>query len=332
MIWELLFLFFCFFSWWYVPMLICHGHPLPYIILVIVPYTYYSVYNKAERNGSRQWGWLRGLLIWRKARLYFPLDITVQDRAAVEHSLADNTCVFAAHPHGVFNWSVVLTFMFHGGITLLNKKETRSLVYVSVPHHLFYIPIVRDLLLWAGCVDELYVFELLETRRRDLNSKIHLVISPGRDVERLVCDSSRVGYTSVHNENTKQIKKALALGFYVIPVFCKGEDFLYRNLASVKRFRLHSYFQRTTEVCGRPIPNLAFGLYYSPLPLKHSLNICIGFPILARQEDLAPKSEKDKQNRKLYIKNLSLMFYSSLADLHSAYCPTSILKYSRKEV
>lgn len=319
--WELLFFILCYLFWYWIPMKLCHFHILPYVCFVLFPYVCASLMCDGARTGSRQWGWFRSLRVWKHARRYFPLEECNSSAVGMAEVSSMNSCLFVAHPHGVFAWSILFTYMLHGGCNPMFCKP--NTVYVGVAHYLFYVPILRDLLLWSGAVDKRHLLDVVGDPHKI--AKRHIVILPGDSVERLSCDSSNHNLTSVHNERSTIMKDALFVGMGIFPVFCKNEDLLYRNLAS--SYYLKRFYEFTNRWIDRPVPQLAFGAFYSPVPLRVKLQVCTGEPLM-----IHGWRDAGDEKRRMEANRLEGLFYTRFSELYTMHCTKSLLRYTQKNV
>jgi hypothetical protein len=89
--------------------------------------------------------WFRKLDFWRLVRLYFNFKLEVSSKL-----LKGQQYMFVVHPHGVIPWAPLLTFSaHHPGFYARYPSLVRGLIHGVI----FFIPGIRELTSWMGCVD-----------------------------------------------------------------------------------------------------------------------------------------------------------------------------------
>ena len=229
-------------------------HWIPYIFGSLVGYAYLPSYTDgSERTGKRASRWFRRLRIWQL--LHWWMNFNVIDPETDEHK---DIRLYAIHPHGFLPVSAALAFSIPGqfGEIELSGRPDPLLALTGV---LFWIPFLRDIFLWAGCVDaiEEVMIEVLKTRS--------LVVAPGGIREGMLHDHNTLRLYFGHQGFLRAATKA---NVRVVPVFARGENRIWVALhvpgwewirqACTKRFRY-------------PFPML-----FVPFLFPHDLTLFIG--------------------------------------------------------
>jgi hypothetical protein len=169
----------------------------------------------AERTGARASRWFRRLRVWRLLHWWTDFRVEPEVFGVRSHTL------FAVHPHGFLPVSVALAFALvgrEGPIVVMGpigRTETTVDPLVAASSVLFWIPFLRDVCLWAGCVaaDESVMLEALKTRS--------LVVAPGGVGEGTLHDHNKL---RVSFEHVGFLRVARQAGASVQPMFAQGEN------------------------------------------------------------------------------------------------------------
>lgn len=203
-------------------------------------------YDRSERDGSRNWPEFRrrwGRPLWAglqrlyRFRLAQPLPEPGPDAPVL---------LYACHPHGLFALFV--------GLTFLPGRTGRPGVRVAVHHNLMCVPVVRELLLWFGCIDA-----SRDVVRAALQRGESVAVVPGGVYEMgapvLPRSARPAGF----------LRLAAELGVPVVPVVCPAEEtvvWTWRGeWAAVTRLR-----RAMLRVLRYPFPTF-FWLRVAPPPL-----------------------------------------------------------------
>jgi hypothetical protein len=111
--------------------------------------TLYFYLDEGPINGHRTWEKFKSFRIWKYIS---PVRYEFTNKEEIQQ--LDKPCLFIVMPNST-NMPLVYGFGFNGGQMPLPRKKTREktrqCVYL-VPSLLFWIPILRDWLLWSGAV------------------------------------------------------------------------------------------------------------------------------------------------------------------------------------
>jgi len=110
--------------------------------------TLYFYLDDGPMHGRRSWTHFKRLSLWKSVS---PIRFVYTNREAIE--TLQSPCLFVVMPN-LSNMALVYGFGWNGGtvpMPVLRNGQPRSCVYL-LPRLLFYIPFLRDWLLWSGAV------------------------------------------------------------------------------------------------------------------------------------------------------------------------------------
>lgn len=208
---------------------------LVYLLGLAIGAAYYPFYaDGSERTGARASRWFRRMRVWRL--IHWWTDFEIGDGSTIE--VAERT-LFAVHPHGFVPVSVALAFAIvgkGGPIVRLAKGATDSVwrcapspdPLIATTFIVFWIPFLREIFLWAGCIvaDEEVMIEALKTRS--------LVVMPGGIGESTLYDHNKL---RISFEHSGFLRVAEAAGVSVQPMFAQGENRAWVVLPGWRAFR-----------------------------------------------------------------------------------------------
>jgi 1-acyl-sn-glycerol-3-phosphate acyltransferase len=160
---------------------------------------------------------------------------------------------------------------------------------------LFYIPLVRETVIWTGCVDA-----GRKTAKLNLEKGNSLIILPGGEQEQLLTE---YGKEIVYLKRRKGfIKLALQYKVPVVPVYVFGASdlFLTSKLLFGPRYWLMSRFGICIPFCR--------GLYGSLCPLPKKVSIVFGAPVLYEMKGETPTEQEVDAAHNQFMKELELLF------------------------
>ena len=184
-----------------------------------------SYFDGAQLTGARAWPELQQCTaLWQPfvtALIRGPVKVVFETQLDPQRQ-----SIIAAAPHGILSLNHSLYFTDAGGF-LTHFPHPRRDLGASV---IFRIPMFRELLLWAGCVDASKA-----TARKMLQSGKSLFIYPGGEKEQMLTRhqqqrayiGTRKGYARLAVEH----------GVDVIPAYCFGETDLYKVWLPLERLR-----------------------------------------------------------------------------------------------
>lgn len=243
---------------------------MPWISVPLLIAYYTRVYfNRTVQIGlGAPWPWLREHY-WAmdSLRRFFRFKVHLPEELSNPDKMEDNAqFVLCCHPHGVNSeFRVLLDGLLVGENRLLPKvKEWRALA-ASV---LFTLPLVRELVLWSGCIDA-----GRESANKCLDAGYSLIIVPGGEHEQML---TRYGHESVYLKKRKGfVRLALKHKTGLIPAYvfgCVDTFRTYTFLSGLRMWLMKNYYVA--------IPLFA-GEYYLPgAAFKVPLNVVFGPPIV----------------------------------------------------
>ena len=219
--------------------------------------------------------WLQRWSGWNAVTNYFNMSVNVE--VALD---PDGQFIFANHPHGVMSFNHFATMVDSCKFLSKHHRGDRRDLVASV---LFFIPILREILLSLGCVDASQ-----KTAMRQLNSGRSILIFVGGEKEQLM--TSR-GKDCIYLKNRKGfIKLAIQTGVSLVPMYAFGEDECYNTPTEGSMLmRIVHWIQKTFAIV---IP-LVSGRWGTIIPFRTSICVEIGKPIKVAKKPRDQISETD---------------------------------------
>ena len=263
----------------------------PYEATKIILFTTYliSYFDGGQFTVCRKWKWFQYLSIWRYlCKGYFCSKLHFMEKIEKNEQY-----LFVAHPHGIATWNHFLTMT--NGMKFLSHvhNDNRRDLAASV---LFYIPFLRELLLWLGNVDAGF-----KTASKVLNKGISLYIYAGGEFEQILTERGKEIIYVIKRKGF--IRLALKYGVPIIPIFCFGENDLYYTLTN-KYKGIQLYLSKKYHIA---LPPGAGRLYITPIPLRIPLNMCFGKIIRVKKES-KPSDETIECIHNQYIEGIKEVF------------------------
>jgi hypothetical protein len=160
-------------------------------------YFFWILIDPSSKSDGRVWPWFQHLGVWKNICALF-------QGSVVEETKLDNKkqYIFASFPHGAYTAQHVLTMTNGVGFfSNVYSGDRRDLV-ASV---LFFIPVLREMLLWLGCVDA-----SASTAKLNLNKGRSILIFVGGEKEQLLAEPGR--YCIYVKERKGFVKLSLTSG------------------------------------------------------------------------------------------------------------------------
>ena len=238
--------------------------------------TYLAVPYKTEGYASV---WFQKLSIWKYLISYFPGSIAVEELLD-----AQKQYLFCAFPHGCCTVNHGLTMTDACGMLSQIYPGKRRDLAATV---LFFIPIIREILLLWGNVDAGGA-----TAHYNLRRGRSLMIFIGGEKEQLLTKPHQ--HQIVINERKGFIKLSLLYGCPLVPMYCFGENELF--FVSDFLIDIRKYLQSNFHI-GIPICCGVLGTF---IPYKVALNIEMGRPIHVEKiakDNITPQQIDDLHRR-----------------------------------
>ena len=211
--------------------------PVP-AVLCLVAYGYLSYGSMPERRAGRIWLELNKW--WPVSHDYFPVSLKVWDGAtysstpsAAHKAALPSKFIMAMHPHGPFpvSASILMPQIARFGAPL---GDLFASVRFAAASAVFWLPLVRDMYLWLGCI---------EASRRTLTQALSrghsIAILPGGEHEQLLVCPDESPFEDLVLPRDGLLRLALATGTPLIPVFSFGERRSYHSSPFLLKFRLN---------------------------------------------------------------------------------------------
>jgi 2-acylglycerol O-acyltransferase 2 len=246
---------------------------------------YYSAtgFGGAEHTGQREWPafqeWL-GDEAERVLPAWLGSFEVVLDAGGAEFP-ADKRYIFGYAPHGLYPLGAAYLPLTPSFRRLLPGVRPATLTASVV----FQLPLLRDILCWAGCRAVSRA-----TFSRALRERGAVLVVPGGQAElveahRMVPTGGRPAECAVYTRHRGFVRVAAREGAALVPVVALGEVSSLSNVVSLPALQRWTYRR-----LGFPVPFLLAGwLRVTPLPAKTGLRYVVGCPIDPPQ--LAPGEE-----------------------------------------
>jgi len=232
---------------------------LPSTIKGVLLWGYALTYlNPTFKRGGYRSRWFQNLSMWKSVLKYFPARVICDTQLEQTQPY-----IFASFPHGACTAQHLLTMT--DGVNFLSEihqGDRRDLAATI----LFYIPVVRELLLLLGNVDA-----GASTAKFNLEKGRSLLIFVGGEAEQLL---TRPGAHRVYLRKRKGfIRLALKFGTPIVPCYCFGENELYNTtdaFIGLRQWLCHN-FHVGLSIC--------WGRWGTLFPKKVPLSLVLGTPI-----------------------------------------------------
>ena len=274
-------------------------------IFVFVSLIYALVYfaSRGWKDGSRQWPWLRELGIWDRLRSYWFSHSWHQVNGWKDFNRYGEAYIFILHPR-CYGIASFFAFGLHGCHAQKNF-QTDSLL-ITMPTFLFYIPVLSDILQYAGCIKH-----DRECVQRALDHKNSVVWSiPSRSAQIVVMGDPEKRDFSIL-DGTREVRLFDWISQYgqdglgrnkinIVPVFQSGEWDAYYNPRDRLPPWLSSIQDFFREQIGYEFPLVVFGWMGTFVPRKCVLRTIVGTPIPVI-EDLPDGRKKIRSGNDLWV-------------------------------
>eukprot|EP00475_Leptophrys_vorax_P036268 TRINITY_DN6096_c0_g3_i1.p1 TRINITY_DN6096_c0_g3~~TRINITY_DN6096_c0_g3_i1.p1 ORF type:complete len:588 (-),score=129.24 TRINITY_DN6096_c0_g3_i1:290-2032(-) len=257
--------------------------------LAVAGYLYSGTYKGNPHQTGARVGWLRyNGWFWDYTQHYFSFELIGPSNGKLDPA---KKYLFGFHPHGIYPLT-----------TLWSTRGRKWIDHVGpvVPEVLgasvmFFIPILRDLVMSAGC--------------RDVSRKsIELAFNEGKSVLLIPGGEREMRETRPESKEIVLIKRhkgfvrmALMHGAALVPLFSFGE---HQILDNFRQKSMQEWFQKRTMY---GFPHLPYGRWYSPIPNPVPVTMVVGNPI-ELPEIADPSEEEVEKWHKVYFDELVKLF------------------------
>jgi hypothetical protein len=233
-------------------------------ILIILTYLTKLFIDNKYYKGSYDWIDFRKSDLFDPIFEYFSMNSVIDDNY-YQKPKDIKKCIFALHPHGVISFHMFYMLKEGGDFTnLFQKVKTYGLVSSLI----FYIPIIREIAIWLGCV---------ESTKNIITKGYSPIIIPGGIKESIITDPTK---EQIVIEQSKEfIELSIINGLPIIPVYAFGLNKTYSTsniFSKVRTWLAHNFM-----IC---IP-LFWGKYGSFIPYQEKITLVFGKPIYFPQKD-----------------------------------------------
>ncbi len=211
--------------------------------------------------------------IWKWLSRYFTASIVTE--TPLDSSKQFIFCMF---PHGAYSWNHFLTMTDCCGFLSEIYKGPRRDLIASI---LFYIPGLRELCLFLGCVDA-----SPSTAKYNISKGRSIFIYIGGEKEQLMTEPSK---HKIYLSSRKGfVKLALQHGTPLVPMYCYGENECYSEVNLFFGFR--KWLQHQFKI----VVPFVYGRWYTLIPYKVKMTVEIGNPVHVSQVDNPTQKQIDE--------------------------------------
>mmetsp|Transcript_5736 Transcript_5736/g.19231 ORF Transcript_5736/g.19231 Transcript_5736/m.19231 type:complete len:313 (-) Transcript_5736:362-1300(-) len=229
----------------------------------------------ASSGRDRYWPGIQHLGVWKRLAKLFPATVNV-----AEPLDSNKQYVFLQIPHGTISTAHLFTMTDGAGwYSKVHNGERRDLAAAA----LFAVPIIRELVLWFGCVDA-----GAPTARYHLGMGRSILVFVGGEREQLMTQRGKHRTYLLRRKGI--VKLALRYGTPIVPMYCFGENDLYHHSTFLLGLRQWLVKNLRIGFCifwgpFGPVPLLSLWPFQVPLTVE------VGRPIAVTQID-EPTQEK----------------------------------------
>lgn len=202
-----------------------------------------TYFSSSHRNGHRNWPWFRNLNIWKRIGRCSNKDWVSRDNILN----SSQSKVFLVYPN-LTGMALLWSMGLH-----VDEVLSRIESLWCCPPLWLKIPIIRDLLLWSGAVEDSY-----ETMLYLLDHNISFAMSPGgllNAIERQKPD----GFTN-HKLDMQIVRLFMNKRALLVPVYVDGQTYRYPLAPFMKsKFltAIHEFQHIALQSTGHPFPMIS---------------------------------------------------------------------------
>jgi len=243
---------------------------------LLAGYVTNNLTDTTVKKGGGLWPAAQRLGFWRGVCEYLGAKVNVESVLDPQEQF-----IFASFPHGAYTIQHMLTMTDGCGFLSKVYPHPRRDLVASV---LFQIPLLRELVLWLGCVDA-----SAATAKYNLRLGRSILIFVGGEKEQLLTTN---GEHRIYLKKRKGfIKLAITNKIKVVPMYAFGEESAYRVLSAPWLRKIQSFLQHTFAL-GIPV---AWGRFGTLIPFNHKpIVIEMGKPVDFPKSCSQPTTDTDK--------------------------------------
>eukprot|EP00123_Amoebidium_parasiticum_P005843 comp16936_c0_seq1/m.15517 comp16936_c0_seq1/g.15517 ORF comp16936_c0_seq1/g.15517 comp16936_c0_seq1/m.15517 type:complete len:445 (-) comp16936_c0_seq1:24-1358(-) len=283
----------------------------PFLWVMYIPYLIFIFFDTAPEHGGRISMWFRRVGWWRNFRDYFPAQLIKDEGCELDPK---KNYIFGYHPHGIISLGAVVNFATEAN--KFSELFPGIILRVCTLVENFRWPFFREFLMALGIVPV--------SRRSIINI---LRLGPGNSAMIVIGGAAealdaRPKTADIVLERRKGfIKIALQNGASVVPVFCFGENDVYRmavdNTEGTQVRKTQDEMLKKMGFSmpifhGRGVFNYSFGI----MPVRKPLIAIVGKPVDLPHLPNPGNEDVDKYHT---------MYKDALVDLYNRYKNTHAL-------
>ncbi|KAL3277965.1 hypothetical protein HHI36_013305 [Cryptolaemus montrouzieri] len=257
--------------------------------------------RNVEERGGRSIEWIRGWLVWKHFRDYFPARL---NRAPWVDLKPEKNYLLCCFPHGIISAGSFSAFgSTYGEFDVYFPKHS---VRVCTLKQNFYMPLFRELILGlGGCSASETSIDYLLGSPKGGNA---VVLMPGGVAESYYCEPRK--YKLVLKNRKGFIRMAMKNGSPLVPVFSFGETDIFDQYGG-KESKLKEYQEFVRKVVGiAPIISIGRGIFqyrFGMVPHRRPITMLVGPPIDVMKNG-SPTAEEVDEIHARFIHELCNLF------------------------
>lgn len=262
----------------------------PYIVL---PYMMYNYFHRHELRDGNKWRFFSENFPYITIiRSHIGLNISKLPKELAEAEMKEDAqFVIACFPHGTASdFRILMEGMLPQVFPNIHGR-CRTLA-ASV---LFYIPLVREISLWTGCIDA-----RRKVAEKAMDKGRTIIVLPGGEAEQI---RTVKGKEKVYIKNRKGfVKLAMRKNVPVVPVYVFGCSDLYETSNAFYNFRY--WLMKNFGVC----LTMHSGMFKGACPFPVKNTIVMGNPLDFKMKGKEPTTEELDLAHEQFCKALETLF------------------------
>mmetsp|Transcript_36382 Transcript_36382/g.58370 ORF Transcript_36382/g.58370 Transcript_36382/m.58370 type:complete len:919 (+) Transcript_36382:1219-3975(+) len=282
-------------------------HDSPIQSMLRVYCAMFMLYNYRTYSGTPE---LRGTREWKAFREYSPLWDLYQDYVGgnlisdekldefekIDGKIGSSNssikqAIWCFHPHGIFPTTMIWlpnAKMFRNRFpNVWLNSLTATIIHLT--------PLMRDVAQWAGVRD---VGRASVEHTLKKGDSPMLVVGGQSEMFLSKAWEDKVAF---HRRHRGFVRMAIRHGVPLIPTVSFGE---WKSMSNVELPRMQAWFK---DRVGFPIPYFPYGRWYLPVTRRSPITVCVGAPIIPKNQSASPTKEQ--------IDELHTEYFTALEDL-----------------
>eukprot|EP00472_Partenskyella_glossopodia_P005476 CAMPEP_0197522360 /NCGR_PEP_ID=MMETSP1318-20131121/7526_1 /TAXON_ID=552666 /ORGANISM="Partenskyella glossopodia, Strain RCC365" /LENGTH=301 /DNA_ID=CAMNT_0043074725 /DNA_START=162 /DNA_END=1068 /DNA_ORIENTATION=- len=224
-------------------------------------YVAHLLTNDDQHTGRCAWAGFRDCFWPNTAIKYFDMELLCSEELKLRSS---ERYIFGIHPHGIFTYGGLLLYASESP---LRKRFKSFMAHPCVASVTFYVPIIREYLLWTGHID---------ASRRTVDK----ALAEGKNIGIVIGGEAEV----LQTENSKEkvvllgrkgfVKMALKHKASLVPTYAFGQNDTF-TIDKKSGFWIRNWLQRKFKIS---IP-VFWGRMGGPVPHRKKIYVAVANPV-----------------------------------------------------